>query len=224
MYKYLMAIVALSLLLVSCGQETPVQEQMSGADAMSEASLANNIKILASDKFEGRAPNSAGEEITVNFLENAFREAGLEPANGNSYIQDVPMVSIAASPSASLSISGGSGDVLDLAYMQEQVIWTRRMTENINVENSEVVFVGYGINAPERGWNDYEGIDVTGKTVVMLVNDPGYATQDEALFDGNSMTYYGRWDYKYDEAARQGAVGAIIIHDTEPAAYPFSIV
>lgn len=224
MIKNIITVTAFSVLLASCGQETDVAEKASGAAAMSEASYAENVKTLASDAFEGRGPGSKGEDMTIAFLEKSFKEIGLEPANGDSYIQNVPLVSIEAAITASLDIAGGNGDTDKLVYSEDQVIWTRRVVEAVSINDSEMVFVGYGINAPERGWNDYEGIDVKGKTVVMLINDPGYATQDEALFNGNSMTYYGRWGYKFDEAAAQGAAGAIIIHDTKPAAYPFSVV
>ena len=220
MFKKIITLTALSVALAGCSGE----EKPTGAAVMNEASLMANIKTLASDEFEGRGTGSHGEDMTIAFLEKAFKDAGLTPANGDSYIQDVPLVSIEAATSASLNIAGGTGDATRLAYNEDQVIWTRRLVDSVSVDESEMVFVGYGINAPERGWNDYEGIDVTGKTVVMLINDPGYATQDEALFNGNSMTYYGRWDYKFDEAAKQGAAGAIIIHDTKPAAYPFSVV
>ena len=224
MIKNIITVTAFSVLLASCGQETDMAEKASGAAVMSEASYAENVKTLASDAFEGRGTGSKGEDMTIAFLEKSFKEAGLEPANGDSYIQNVPLVSIEAATTASLDIAGGNGDTDKLVYGEDQVIWTRRVVESISVSDSELVFVGYGINAPERGWNDYEGIDVKGKTVVILINDPGYATQDEALFNGNSMTYYGRWGYKFDEAAAQGAAGAIIIHNTKPAAYPFSVV
>ena len=160
----------------------------------------------------------------MNYLVEHFRSIGLEPANGDSYTQDVPLAWVEAVNRPDLVFSGGEGDDLVLAYGPEQVIWSRRQVKEAAIENSELVFVGYGIHAPERGWNDYEGVDVSGKTVVMLVNDPGYATQDPALFNGNTMTYYGRWDYKFGEAARRGAAGAIIVHDTLPAAYGWATV
>ncbi len=195
-----------------------------GADAITEDVLIEHVKILASDKFEGRAPGTKGEELTVNYLEKQFKQMGLEPANGNSYRQSVPLSSVEVINKPTLLFSGSHGDDVSFSYPDEQVIWTRKQIEASSVTDSNLVFVGYGINAPEREWNDYEGINVLGKTVVMLVNDPGYATQDKKLFNGNAMTYYGRWDYKFDEAARQGAAAAIIIHDTLPAAYPWSTV
>src|SRR5690606_38969594 len=226
-------ICVLSLFLFGCSQE-PQQQETSlpvttdvepvGIKAISVEYLTNHIKILASDEFGGRAPGTEGEVLTVDYLINEFKAAGLKPGNGDSYTQAVPLTSVEVVNKPTLTIQGDSGHDLLLAYTQEQVIWSRHQTESVAIDESELVFVGYGINAPEQNWNDYAGIDVTGKTVVMLVNDPGYATQNDELFNGNSMTYYGRWDYKFDEAARQGAAAAIIIHDTKPAAYPWSTV
>jgi len=179
---------------------------------MNETDYRRHIEILASDEFGGRAPASPGEVLTVNYLVNAFTELGLEPANGDSYTQDVPLAWVELTNNPDLQIKGGDGDDLAITYATEQVMWTRRQQPESSVDDSEMIFVGYGINAPERGWNDYAGVDVKGKTVVMLINDPGYATQDPELFNGNAMTYYGRWDYKFGEAARQGAAGAIMIH------------
>jgi Zn-dependent M28 family amino/carboxypeptidase len=203
---------------------TAVDPVAQGEDAMNEADYRRHLETLASDEFGGRAPGSPGEELTVNYLVNEFQSLGLEPANGDSYTQDVPLASVEAINKPDLVISGPDGEDLVLAYTTDQVVFTRHQVPSISVENSEMVFVGYGINAPEYGWNDYAGVEVKGKTVVILVNDPGYATQDPALFNGNAMTYYGRWTYKFEEAARQGAAGAIIIHDTLPAAYGWPTV
>ena len=219
--KFLNIIPAL-VLLTGCTQEQPLSRQ--GVDAITLDALTNHIKELASDAYGGRAPGSPGETLTLAYLEDAFRKAGLEPANGDSYVQAVPLTSVEAINKPDLQFRGGSGEDLTLHYPVDQVIWTRRQITDASVDNSQLVFVGFGINAPERGWNDYATVDVRGKTVVMLVNDPGYATQDPGLFGGNAMTYYGRWDYKFDEAARQGASSAIIVHDTKPAAYPWSTV
>ncbi|VAW49545.1 Peptidase M28 [hydrothermal vent metagenome] len=198
-------------------------------DSISAESLIQHIKILSSDEFGGRAPASEGEILTIEYIENEFRKAGLSPGNGKKYTQKVPLASIEVTNKPSLLVSKTRADnaneaVMRLNYSNDQVVWTRQQVDAVSINNSELVFVGYGINAPERNWNDYAGIDVKGKTVVMLVNDPGYATQDEQLFNGNAMTYYGRWDYKFDEAGRQGAAAAIIIHDTKPAAYGWSTV
>lgn len=185
--------------------------------------LKKDVEILSSDEFEGRSPASKGEELTIEFLKNEFQALGLKPGNKDSFFQEVPLVKITSIPTKTLEISGKnisnkfkSGD--------EFVGTTMRVIEEVSLENSEMIYVGYGIVAPEYGWNDYEGIEVKGKTVVIQVNDPGFTTQDPDLFNGLAMTYYGRWTYKYEEAARQGAAGALIIHETEPAAYGWDVV
>lgn len=185
--------------------------------------LAGNIKILASDEFEGRAPGTAGDAKTIAFLQQKFKSLGLKPGNGDSYFQGVKMVEITASPDTVMTIETAEGGI-KLAYGPEFMGWTQRVTDKVSVQDSDMVFVGYGIVAPEYDWNDYDGVDVQGKTVVLMVNDPGYATQNSELFTGNAMTYYGRWTYKYEEAARQGATAVIIIHETKPAAYPWAVV
>jgi Zn-dependent M28 family amino/carboxypeptidase len=185
--------------------------------------LISHIEVLASDSFEGRGPSSAGEVKTINYLKAAFEQYGLQPGNGESFFQEVPLVTITARPNAVLRVRGG-GTTKRFSYGSEFMAWTLRVVERAELANSEMVFVGYGIVAPEYDWNDYEGVDVRGKTVVMLVNDPGFATGDSSLFNGRAMTYYGRWTYKYEEAARQGAAGALIVHETEPAAYPWTVV
>jgi Zn-dependent M28 family amino/carboxypeptidase len=207
-------------LLLACGQER-AQEQ--ALDAITTAGLAAHIQALAHDSMEGRAPASPGEEKTVRYLEQQFRALGIAPGNGDRYTQDVPLVAVTADPAARLRIDGRRGSRA-LRYRDDFVAWTKRMVDSVEVSGSDLVFVGYGIVAPEYGWNDYQGLDVRGKTVVMLVNDPGFATQDTALFRGNTMTYYGRWTYKYEEAARQGAEAAFIVHQTAPAAYPWEVV
>jgi len=237
----LFALLGLQLLLTGCENSTTPSPSTSetsapvtpaeisdpiedAAEVMTEADYRKHIQILASDEFGGRAPASPGEELTVDYLVQNFKSIGLEPGNGDSYIQEVPLAWVQVTNAPDLVFSGGEGGDLVMAYGPEQVVYSRHQLPHAAIEDSEVVFVGYGIDAPERDWNDYEGIDVTGKTVVMLVNDPGFATQDPALFNGNTMTYYGRWSYKYDEAARRGAAGAIIIHDTLPAAYGWPTV
>jgi len=185
--------------------------------------LTQNIKILSADDFEGRAPGTIGEEKTINFLKQEFEKLGLKPGNGDSYFQGADMVEVTASPDAVMTIATQAGET-KLKYGPEFMASTKRLVPAVSVTDSDMVFVGYGIVAPEYGWNDYQNLDVTGKTVVILVNDPGFATQDPALFTGNAMTYYGRWTYKYEEAARQGAAAAIIIHETAPASYPWEVV
>jgi Zn-dependent M28 family amino/carboxypeptidase len=204
----------------------PAPEQVSTQETQRlqiEADIHKHTAVLASDEFEGRAPASAGETLTIEYLKQQFMDLGLEPGNGEDWFQEVPVTSVTTAPTAVLTVAGQEFK-RELAYDAEMMVFTQQQVESVTVENSPMVFVGYGINAPERDWNDYAGIDVTGKTVVMLVNDPGFATQDEALFNGNTMTYYGRWDYKYEEAARQGATAAIIVHETAPAAYPWEVV
>ncbi|HET6527676.1 MAG TPA: M28 family metallopeptidase [Balneolaceae bacterium] len=190
---------------------------------ISESELAEHIKTLASDEFGGREPGTPGGEKTVEYISEQFQEAGLAPANNGSWYQEVPLVSITLEPNTTVMVEG-LGQPVTLQHGDNTVVWTKRVTDQVALENSELVFVGYGIVAPEYNWNDYEGLDVQGKTVVILVNDPGYATQNPELFTGNKMTYYGRWTYKYEEAARQGAAGAIIIHETAPAGYPWEVV
>ncbi len=186
---------------------------------ISELSLRNDIKILSSDGFQGRSPASEGEVRTINYLRSRFGEMGLLPGNGNSYLQQVPLVEVIADPTMSLNISGTA-----YSYPDQFVAWTKRVQPEITVSDAELVFVGYGIVAPEYQWDDYAGLDVEGKVVIALVNDPGFATLDPMLFNGKAMTYYGRWTYKYEEAARQGAAGILLVHQTAPAAYPWSVV
>ena len=186
-----------------------------------EASLRATIKTLSSDAFGGRAPGSPGEQLTLDYLSTQFRQYGLAPANGGSYLQEVPLKQITADPAAELDVSGGSAQ-LKFAYANDMVVSTPRPETTVSLKASPLVFAGYGIVAPEYGWNDYAGLDVKGKTVVVLVNDPGHA--DPKLFDGNAMTYYGRWTYKYEEAARHGAAGILIVHDQGSAGYPWEVV
>jgi Zn-dependent M28 family amino/carboxypeptidase len=188
------------------------------------AGLASLIEVISSDEFEGRRPATAGEDKTVAFIEESFRRAGLSPGVDGSYRQAVPFVELSTRPDDSLRVDGPGGRPLSLRYGDEAVYWTRRIVPEVSLDRSELVFVGYGIVEPAAGWNDYEGLDMRGKTAVILVNDPGFATNDPALFKGRAMTYHGRWTYKFEEAARQGAAGAIIVHEDEPAAYPWDVV
>jgi Zn-dependent M28 family amino/carboxypeptidase len=186
--------------------------------------LKQMTEKLSSDEFEGRAPATAGEEKTVAYLIERMKGAGLQPGNNGSWVQDVPLVELTAKDVSPLTITGGKEN-LSLNYRTDMVIGTYQVVPQQAVKDSELVFVGYGINAPERGWNDYAGVDVKGKTVVILINDPDWQTKElTGDFGGRAMTYYGRWTYKYEEAARQGAAAAIIIHDTEPAAYGWGVV
>jgi Zn-dependent M28 family amino/carboxypeptidase len=211
-------------LLSGCGTNDVIKtntatDVTTSYQSINKEQLIDHIKVLSSDKFEGRAPSSKGEELTLDYLTQQLTAVGFKPGNGDSFLQAVPMVSIEASPDMTLSIGGK-----DYQYGPEMVMGSSRISDFEQLKDSELVFVGYGVNAPEYNWNDYEGLNVKGKTVVILVNDPGFATQDPALFNGNAMTYYGRWTYKYEEASRQGAEGAIIIHETAPASYNWSVV
>ncbi|MFL9840062.1 M28 family metallopeptidase [Sphingomonas sp. ST-64] len=186
--------------------------------------MKSAVQTLSSDEFEGRAPGTPGEEKTLAYLVDQFQKAGLQPGNNGSWFQDVPLVAITAQNVSNLTFTGGS-QPMSLKYGPEFVAGTYRVTPKISVKDSPVVFVGYGINAPEKGWNDYAGVDVKGKTVVILVNDPDWEIAGlQGDFNGQAMTYYGRWTYKYEEAARQGAAAAIIVHDTQPAAYGWNVV
>ncbi|MGB2740844.1 MAG: M28 family metallopeptidase [Cognaticolwellia sp.] len=178
-----------------------------------------DIKTLASDEFAGRGPLTAGEKLTIDYLAKQYRSIGLMPGNQTSFFQAVPMAKVSPDQNMQLLIGEHS-----FAAGTDFTARTQQVAGDISLTNSELVFVGYGINAPEYQWNDYANVDVKDKTVVILVNDPGFATQNDALFTGNAMTYYGRWTYKYEEAARQGAKAVFIIHQTAPAAYPWSVV
>ena len=201
-------------------QKNNIQSAEKSIDAKD---LSGHIQTISSDDYEGRAPASRGEEKTINYIRGEFKKLGLKPGNGDSYFQEVPLVSITTDPDTEVVIQAGDKN-LSFSYGKECMVSTKREMNTVSLGNSDMVFVGYGIVAPEYGWNDYEGLDVRGKTVVMLVNDPGFSTQNPELFNGNAMTYYGRWTYKFEEAARQGAEAAFIIHETKPAAYPWEVV
>lgn len=187
------------------------------------ASLREHTAELSSDAYGGRAPATEGERLTTTYLELEFKALGLKPGNGDSYLQEVPVTELVTDTDTTLVLKGKNFDT-QLSYGDQMVVGTDKQVASTVLKDSQMVFVGYGIVAPERDWNDYAGIDVRGKTVVILVNDPGYATQDDELFNGNAMTWYGRWVYKYEEAARQGAAGALIIHETGAAAYGWNVV
>jgi Zn-dependent M28 family amino/carboxypeptidase len=198
------------------------------SDSISAVDLLKHIKVLASDEFEGRAPGSKGEELTVKYISEQFKALGLKPGNPNgTYTQEVPLAGITSAPSLSFIIGDKTNT---LKFPDDYVASSARLQPEVKAENTEVVFVGYGIVAPEYGWDDYKGVDVRGKTILMLINDPQIpdptdpAKLDPKMFKGRAMTYYGRWTYKYEIAAQKGAFAAVIIHETEPAAYPYSVV
>ncbi|HEX3397007.1 MAG TPA: M28 family peptidase [Steroidobacteraceae bacterium] len=179
-----------------------------------DVAYGDHVRVLASDDFQGRKPGTAGEDKTVAYLIDNFRRLGLKPGNGTSYVQQVPLVQITAGADATLTASGAGGS-RNLVFGKDVVIWTKRAVPEIKMTRSELMFVGYGIVAPEYAWNDYAGLDVHGKTVLVLANDPGYASKDPTVFKGNAMTEYGRDAYKFEEAARQGAQGVLLIHDVQ---------
>jgi Zn-dependent M28 family amino/carboxypeptidase len=211
------------ILLSACKTSTGF-EDADGINGLNKDSLIANIQILASDSFQGRRPFSAGESITVDYLQKQFASLGLEPGNNGSYFQEVPMVEITPESAPVMKVQSGTNS-FDLKKMDDYVIWTEDAVPSVSLDANEVVFAGYGVVAPEYGWNDYAGLDVKNKIVMVLVNDPGHAgTGDTSLFKGKAMTYYGRWTYKFEEAARQGAKGCLVIHNTASASYPFSVV
>ena len=180
------------------------------------------IESLSSDNMQGRNPGTEGGQLAKNYISEQFSLINLK-AFDNSFFHEVPAVSSTVKDSSFFTISFRDRD-RKLNYGSEVVFWSKRNIKNQKIDSSDLVFVGYGIVAPEYNWNDYEGIDVSGKTVVMLINDPGFDTGRLNLFNGRAMTYYGRWTYKFEEAAKQGAAAAIIIHEEEAAAYPWSVV
>ncbi len=223
--KLISALLLSTTILFGCSAQNaaaPVGDINASASA---SDLSRRIEKLSHDDFQGRAPSTPGGQAASQYIADEMAEAGLSPMGENgSFFQTVELTAATVLPSSTMSIANGAAEVLDGNTTENAVFWTKRMDETVSVTDSELVFVGYGVNAPEYGWNDYAGQDVKGKTVVMLVNDPGFATKNEALFKGNAMTYYGRWTYKYEEAARQGAEAVIIIHETEPASYGWDVV
>jgi Zn-dependent M28 family amino/carboxypeptidase len=206
----------------------PTEPPKAAENAIDPAGLLQHIKVLGSDKFEGLAPVTKGEDLSVEYITEEFKQLGLKPGNPDgSYVQEVPLAGIFTTPSASFTVGKQK---MQLGAPDDFVAFTQRITPQIEVRNSDLVFVGYGIVAPEYGWDDYKGTDLSGKTLVFLINDPPIpsaddpAKLDDKMFQGKAMTYYGRWSYKYEEAARQGTAAAVIVHETIPAAYPWSVV
>ncbi|MCD7097792.1 M28 family metallopeptidase [Stenotrophomonas sp. MMGLT7] len=194
------------------------------ADAINEADFGELVKTLSSDAFEGRGPGTPGEDRTVEYIRDQMQRIGLQPGNGDSWFQDVPMVETTADAATAPRLALADGTSRELAFGTDIVVGTRSGQPEVKLDGSELVFVGYGVDAPEQKWNDYAGQDWKGKTVVMFVNDPGFHTHDESLFEGKRMTYYGRWTYKFEEAARKGAAAALIVHDTPGASYGWDVV
>lgn len=225
-----LALVSVLALTTACQKDASLDVSMDAlpqveVPALSEATMKDVTRELSLDSYEGRAPGSVGEEKTVAYLISKYKAAGLEPGNNGSWTQDVPLIEITAKNVSALTIADRSGKAMSFAYGSEYVIGSYRETPKTDIKQSEMVFVGHGIVAPEKGWNDYAGVDVKGKTVVVMVNDPDFENEGlDGPFGGKAMTYYGRWTYKYEEAARQGAAAVLIIHDTAPAAYGWNVV
>jgi Zn-dependent M28 family amino/carboxypeptidase len=216
----------LSMILIvfySCQEQAGTVPSDEGLAAFHVDSMAKDIEILASDSFMGRKPFTAGEVKTINYIKTRFEQLGLEPGNGTSFFQEVPMVNIQTTADSVMQVQAPK-EKYEMRGYEDYVIWTDKTDSVITVQNTPVVFAGYGVVAPEYNWNDYAGIDVKGKIVLVLVNDPGFNSSDSTLFRGDTMTYYGRWTYKFEEAARQGAKGCLVIHNTRAASYPFTVV
>ncbi|MDT5262752.1 MAG: hypothetical protein QOC61_1756, partial [Acidobacteriota bacterium] len=197
-------------------------------DSVNADDLLRHIKTLSSDEFEGRGPGTHGEELSVKYITEQFQRLGLKPGNPDgTFVQKVPLSGVRAEPQLSISVGGKQ---LSYNSPDDFVAASRRSTPQVDVTDSDIVFVGYGVVAPEYGWDDYKGVDVKGKTIVMLVNDPAVpdpadpSKLDPNTFKGDAMTYYGRWTYKYEIASQKGAAAAIIVHETGPAGYPFEVV
>ncbi|HEY9116491.1 MAG TPA: PA domain-containing protein, partial [Roseivirga sp.] len=206
--------------IYGCGGSSETAEIDVQIDTLS---IDRHLAILASDDFMGRKPFTEGEEKTIHYLESELKAMGVAPGNGDSFFQDVPLVEITGEQSPIMTVKG-NGWESKFETNKDVVVYTERVEEEVGIKDSELVYAGYGIVAPEYGWNDYEGLDVKGKTVIVLVNDPGFSSGDSTFFKGEEMTYYGRWTYKYEEAARQGAAGVLIVHETVPAGYPWLVV
>jgi Zn-dependent M28 family amino/carboxypeptidase len=214
--------------------QTPAQatglpaELKPALDSLNSDDLLRHIKTLSSDEYEGRGPGTKGEELTVKYITGEFQRLGLKPGNPDgTFIQKVPLAGFTSAPEVAFKVGDKE---MKLENLKDYVAVSRRYEPHVMVDDSDVVFVGYGVTAPEYGWDDYKGVDVKGKTIVMLINDPAVpsasnpAELDPNVFKGKAMTYYGRWTYKYEEATRRGAAACVIVHETGPAGYPFEVV
>ena len=225
------ALPAFASILAACG--SPATTQRSDAASfprISGRAVIGHVKVLASDEYEGRAPGTKGEELTVAYVTGQFKKAGIQPGNPDgTYTQQVPLVAITPDPGAVLTFKKGSKE-RRLTFRDDMVAWTKRMQETVGIDKSEVVFVGYGVQAPEFNWDDYKGIDLKGKTLLVLVGDPPVpdpanpAELDPKVFGGRALTYYGRWTYKYEMGQKMGAAGVLIVHEPRPAGYPWAVV
>ncbi len=223
MYQFKKMLPLLCLIFfTACNPKSKIVIPDDGLSAFSADSLKSHIAMLASDSFMGRKPFTTGETRTLDYLQKQFAAIGMEPGNGNSFLQAVPMVNILATAAPEMQVQSSKSNFILKAY-DDYIIWTDKTDSIINLDKTELIFAGYGVVAPEYNWNDYEGLDVKGKVVMVMVNDPGFWSGDTSLFKGKTMTYYGRWSYKFEEAARQGAKGCLIVHNTKAASYPFSV-
>jgi Zn-dependent M28 family amino/carboxypeptidase len=231
--------------LVACqGKSEPSSQAQPGSPAASTGAqpadvqlpkidgqaILERIKVLSSDEYEGRAPGTKGEELTVKYLDEEFRKLGLKPGNTDgTYTQTVPLVGITATNTEPLTVTG-KAQARGFKWGDDVVAWSKHVAPTAEIRNSELIFAGYGVEAPEYNWNDFKGVDVKGKTIIVLVNDPQVpdagdpAKLDPKMFNGNAMTYYGRWTYKFEQGARKGAAGVLVVHEEGPAGYPFSVV
>ncbi len=221
MHKSMILSFVISVLLVSCKDEP--RNSSNAFEPFSKESIEAHMATLASDEFQGRMPCSEGEDKTVAYLVDQLEAMGLQAGNGSSFTQDVPLLEIDGTPDEKMVLDYGD-EKIELDFPKDFVVHTQRKADKVSIKDSELVFCGYGIVAPERGWNDFKDVDLKGKTAVVLVNDPGFGGQDSTFFKGNTMTYYGRWTYKYEEADRQGADGLLIIHEKTSAGYPWFVV
>jgi Zn-dependent M28 family amino/carboxypeptidase len=221
---------SLLLAFTACSRAKPAKPANVPFPDIEASAVLRHTQILSSDEYEGRAPGTKGEDLSVAYIMDQFKRVGLEPGNTDgTYIQEIPMVGITVNPGANLAIRKGKKNLL-LKYEDDFVPSTKQAMDKIEIKDAELVFVGYGIQAPEYSWDDYKGVNLKGKIMVTLVGDPPIPDPndpemlDPNIFKGPAMTYYGRWTYKYEMAAKMGATGVIIVHETKPAAYPFSVV
>ena len=220
-------LVAASVVLIGCSSAPSAPD--AALRSFSADRLLGHIRTLSSDEFEGRGPGSKGEQLTIKYLEDQYRSSGLEPGNPDgTYLQSVPLVGITPDKGMKLTLTG-HGRTLEPKFQDDYVAWSKRVTDTSSID-ADLVFVGYGVQAPEFQWDDFKGVDVKGKVIVVLINDPPVpdpsdpAKLDPKTFGGTAMTYYGRWTYKFEKAAQMGAAGCIIIHQTERAGYPWEVV
>jgi Zn-dependent M28 family amino/carboxypeptidase len=220
--SYSLAILT-AIFFTACSQSESSFDEQDGVGSFNKDSLTQHIITLASDEFQGRRPFTVGETKTVEYLTQTLKNMGVEPGNGNEYFQKVPMVEITPTCDPTMKIASAKGS-FTLKNMEDYVIWTENTDSLISLNNEEVIFAGFGVVAPEYNWNDYAGLDVKGKVVLVMVNDPGFSSGDSTMFKSKAMTYYGRWTYKFEEAARQGAKACLIVHNEVAASYGFSVV